>query len=105
MQKAIIILAAMILTSSFLSGCTVETQVGDVSTGVSSEVSTPASSELSAAFESESSFQETIVETTNSEQRTEGRIFPDGDTDLIRWIDLYPLSLTDLAFARNDFFC
>lgn len=104
MQKAIIILAAMILTSSFLSGCTVETQVGDVSTGVSSEVSTPASSELSAAFESESSFQETIVETTNSEQRTEGRIFPDGDTDLIRWIDLYPLSLTDLAFARNDFF-
>jgi hypothetical protein len=108
MQRKIRIIIALVITSSILSGCKPESNNTEESPGLSSENTIQIITDIATVSESETSSEtspeETIIETTTVEQSTEGRIFPDSDTELIRWIDLYPLSLTELAFARNDFF-
>ena len=116
MKKAFIVILTLIFASSFLGGCASEAPVSDrmtsltaetntsTSLAASAETSIPTPTDSASISDSEPSKTETSIDVTTSEQSTEGRFFPDSDTELIRWVDLYSLSLTELAFARNDFF-
>jgi|GEM_PF-2630440 len=117
MQRKIVLLPIACIMLSLLTGClfeartTTDMQIDSSVTSADITTESTSNSQINSQVISEESAEITTTENSISETTREtadpmkdGMIFPNSDEELILWKDLVPLSLEQLAFARNDFF-